>query len=315
MFKYGSRNNWGFGKTFKHASRQAMRARGVQPGTVRTHASRLHDFIRFTKGQGCSARDASKLPADHLKKYAEDVARRYHNGEMKVATAHSYITAINKVFESLTGNSPGLSPVKETGVNRSEIRTTLPSGLDKHSVQSVVDKLRENHPRVASTVALERNLGLRAREAALLNSKTALKEAAKTGYVNVTEGTKGGRGNNVDRHVPVTKPEQWKALEDAAKVQGNDGNLIPADKSWIQHYDHIRYVLNTYQDEIDKQHDLRAAYACERYEDLTGCKAPICRSERDPVPDRETDRAAREKIAYELGYNRIDVTISYLGRR
>lgn len=315
MQKLGSRNNFGYGKNFKHAARQAMKLNGVEPGSVRTHASRLHDFIRFTKEHGLNARDVSKLTASHLKEYAADVARRYHHGEInEVSTAHSYITAINKVFESLTGKHPGLNPSQETGVTRSEVRAIVPTGLDSKQVQSVADKLAADYPRTAATIQLERTLGLRAREAALMNCKVALKETAKTGHVNITEGTKGGRGNNVDRHVPITKPEQWRALKDAAKVQGNNKNLIPPGKTWVQHYNHNRYVLNLYQDEIAKQHDLRAAYACERYRELTGHEAPICRVDGESGPDKEIDREARETISYELGHGRIDVTNSYLGK-
>lgn len=316
MQKYGSRNNYGFGKSFKCAARQAMKAHyGGQEGTVRTHCSRLPDFIRFTKSQGLSARDAAKLPTDHLKNYAADVARRYHNGEInKTSTAHSYITAINKVFESLTGQNPGLSPTKETGVNRSEVRETVPTGLDSKQVQSVADQIATEHPRTAATIQLERTLGLRAREAALIDSRAALKEAAKTGKVNITEGTKGGRGNNVDRYVPITKPEQWRALKDAAAVQGKSKNLIPAGKTWVQHYNHNRYVLGRHQSLIDKQHDLRAAYACQRYKELTGYEAPVCRSAGESGPDKQADKNAREIISKELGHNRIDVTNSYLGR-
>lgn len=315
MQNYGSRKNFGYGKNFKHAARQALSANGAQPGTIRTHASRLHDFIDFTKREGLSARDAAKFPDNHLKNYAADVARRYHNGEInKASTAHSYITAINKVFESLTGKNPGLSPTKEIGVGRSEVRETVPTGQDAKQVQSVADQLAVDHPRTAATIAIERNLGLRAREAALIDSRAALKEAAKNGKVNVTEGTKGGRGNNVDRYVPITKPEQWRALKDAAAAQGKSKNLIPVGKTWVQHYNHNRYILNNYQGLIDKQHDLRAAYACERYRELTGHEAPICRAAGESAPDKETDKSAREIISRELGHGRIDVTNSYLGK-
>jgi hypothetical protein len=289
---------------------------GGNDSTIGTHIKRFNDFIKFSKAQGLG-RDISKYPATHLQEYAADVARRLHNGDSnvkKASYAHNFISTVNKVMEAFTGKNPGISPSKELGVSKSGIRETIPSGLDSDRIKAVVDRLTEKYPRTAATIRLERALGLRAKEAALMNCKVALKQAEKHGHVNVTEGTKGGRGNYVDRLVPITNPEQWQALRQAVAVQGNARNLIKPGKTWIAHYDHNRYVLNRYQNEIDKQHDLRAAYACERYQELTGCKAPVCRETGDPKPDRDNDRNARMTISQELGHGRLDVTNSYLGR-
>lgn len=61
-------------------------------------------------------------------------------------------------------------------------------------------------------------------------------------------------------------------------------------------------------------HELRAAYACERYEQITQHRAPIngcgCRQ-----TDRRLDREARVQISYELGHGRVDVVAMYIGGR
>lgn len=57
-------------------------------------------------------------------------------------------------------------------------------------------------------------------------------------------------------------------------------------------------------------HDLKAAYAAERYEQLTGVSAPVMTDERAP---KEIDRKARLIIAQELGHGRYEVTNEYLG--
>lgn len=321
MEKVESKHNYGWGRSPKFAVKQAFQDyyRGSKE-TIDTRVTKFNDFLKFSRAQGLG-KDISKYPANHLKDYAADVARRFHNGDMtgkthveKASYAHNLISNVNMAYKAMTGKNPGLSPKDELGISRSNIRETVPTGLDANQVKSVSDQLATDYPRTAATIAIERNLGLRAREAALMNCKVALREAEKHGYVNVTEGTKGGRGNHIDRHVPVTKPEQLEALRQAAAVQGNARNLIEPGKTWISHYEHNRYVLNQYQGEIDKQHDLRAAYACQRYEELTGCKAPVCREAEDPKPGREADRNARMTISKELGHNRIDVTNSYLGR-
>ncbi|MBI3774834.1 MAG: integrase, partial [Gammaproteobacteria bacterium] len=58
--------------------------------------------------------------------------------------------------------------------------------------------------------------------------------------------------------------------------------------------------------------DLRAAYACERYEQITGHPAPVVAGERQA--NKHDDQTARQIIAQELGHGRIDVAAAYLGK-
>ena len=53
-------------------------------------------------------------------------------------------------------------------------------------------------------------------------------------------------------------------------------------------------------------HELRAAYACERYEQSTHHLAPI-NGGRCYQLDRRLDQDARVQISYELGLGRIDL--------
>ena len=61
-------------------------------------------------------------------------------------------------------------------------------------------------------------------------------------------------------------------------------------------------------------HELRAAYACERYEQITQHRAPINGGQCCQV-DRNLDREARTQISHELGHGRIDVVAAYIGGR
>ncbi|MNJ49442.1 hypothetical protein D3C77_446720 [compost metagenome] len=61
-------------------------------------------------------------------------------------------------------------------------------------------------------------------------------------------------------------------------------------------------------------HELRAAYACERYEQITQYPAPINGGQCCQL-DRNLDRDARRQISYELGHGRIDVVAAYIGGR
>jgi len=61
-------------------------------------------------------------------------------------------------------------------------------------------------------------------------------------------------------------------------------------------------------------HEQRAAYACERYEQITQHRSPINGGQCCQL-DKNLDRQARRQISYELGHGRIDVVATYIGGR
>ena len=72
---------------------------------------------------------------------------------------------------------------------------------------------------------------------------------------------------------------------------------------------HSAPVLQKYG--IKNRHELRAAYACDRYRKITGQPAPVIAGGRRN--SKEEDLKAREIIARELGHNRPDVLSAYIG--
>ena len=108
-------------------------------------------------------------------------------------------------------------------------------------------------------------------------------------------------------------PRAIDSLRRAVAVQGAGRNLIPADKSWKQWTDHVHHVWAAVRDRhgLGKLHDLRAAFACERYQCLTKSPAPVIAGRREAL--RERDRYARHTIALELGHARVDVVSAYIG--
>ena len=165
--------------------------------------------------------------------------------------------------------------------------------------------------RVASVLELTRDLGLRFREASLLDARTALSQARALGQVNITAGTKGGRGREVDRWVPVSA-SALQTLERAATLQDGSRNLIPPQMNYRQWRDHAYAVWRSTstQYELSGFHDLRAAYACDRYVQLTGYLSPAVSACRQAT--KAADRSARQVLSQELGHGRIDVVSSYL---
>ncbi|WP_236186762.1 phage integrase N-terminal domain-containing protein [Pseudomonas protegens] len=122
--------------------------------------------------------------------------------------------------------------------------------------------------------------------------------------------TKGGR----ERTVPITTAEQRHVLDLAHRLAGA-GSLIPAHKSYIQQ-------RHTYDGQckaagLSNMHGLRHRYAQDRYEVLTGWKAPAAGgpSARSlPPTQRAMDLQARQTISRELGHERTQITVVYLGR-
>ena len=175
------------------------------------------------------------------------------------------------------------------------------------------------HPRIAAVLALCRELGLRSREAALLDCRKALEQAQATGSIDIERGTKGGRGKStrtspsrVQRLVPVTETA-LTALKTAAALQKNRDNLIPEKQRLPDFLSAVRYYsadcLKFFG--LNNRHDLRAAYACERYKSITGTAAPVIAGRR--MSTKSCDWQAREIIAGELGHNRTDVVAAYIG--
>ena len=314
MNKMEGRRNFGYGKQMEWAGKQALRNRygNGRYGTVAGHTERWRQFVAWCRDQR-GVRDARLIDQGMVRQYGSGLADKVNAETMTVSYAQNLLSSVNVVLESLRGDRRvRVAPAGLVG-KRSHIRTKPPAGLDRQVVRQCADQLRQNgHERIASVVELARELGLRLREASMLDARAALRQAIKRGSVNVTAGTKGGRGHRVDRWVPVTKIGMG-CLRRAATAQGAGRNLIPADLSWRQWNTRVHHVWAAIRDDFNlkKLHDLRAAYACERYRTLTGSVAPVIANGR--IAGRDADRAARQTIAQELGHARIDVVAAYIG--
>lgn len=280
-------------------------------GTVAGHAERWRRFVAWCRveRQICDARAVDGgIVQDYGKSLRDKVA-----ASMSPAYAQNLLSTVNVVLQAMRGDRQvHVAPVALIG-QRSRVRTDPPAGLDRTVVRQCADQLRrDGHERIAAMVEVARALGLRLREASLFNARVALGQVKKHGAVNVTAGTKGGRGHHVDRWVPVSKSAMGCLIR-AAKAQGQGRNLITPDLSWRQWNSKVHHVWAAVRDDygLKKIHDLRAAYACDRYKQLTRSAAPVVAGRR--IADRSTDRAARRTIAQELGHARIEVVSAYIG--
>ena len=93
-------------------------------------------------------------------------------------------------------------------------------------------------------------------------------------------------------------------------------NLLAPNERYLDFQRQIvrpaRNILHTHN--LKGFHELRAAYACERYEQITQHPAPINGGHCYQL-DQRLDREARDQISYELGHGRIDVVSAYIGGR
>ena len=76
------------------------------------------------------------------------------------------------------------------------------------------------------------------------------------------------------------------------------------------HYGTAKALLRNLK--LNGFHELRAAYACDRYEQMTGHLAPVNGGVCFRV-DRQLERAARQQLSIELDHLRIDVISAYIG--
>jgi integrase len=122
--------------------------------------------------------------------------------------------------------------------------------------------------------------------------------------------TKGGKA----RTVPIRTNEQREPLDRAHQLAGR-GSLIPGNRNYVQQ---LRiYEGQTLRAGLSQLHGLRHAYAQQRYEELTGWKAPAAGgpSSRTLAPEQKAkDRDARLIVSHELGHEREQITAVYLGR-
>lgn len=308
--------NFGLGtRDMAAAGRIALdtaRASGdVSFSTVATVAQRWSQFATYVKEQGVGRME--RITPKMAQDYGRGLAEQVRKGELSAATAQNLVSAINSVMRLASrGAWHSVKPVNDCGIEkRCAIRESAPAALDRGTYAAALQSTREAlGDRAAAIVELNRELGLRAKEASLLDANKAVKEAETRGVVSIRDGTK----NHRPRVVSITSPRQLDALRTAARTQGEGRNLIPSRQSWAAWQagelratrEHIQACTG------ESLRDLRSAYACERYAVLTGHAAPAAGG---TITSAKADREARMVISAELGHGRIDVVAEYIGGR
>lgn len=315
--------NFGYGRQLSYAGPQALKDMfgGGHYGTVKAHCDRWQAFVKWCRSeQGPGINDARQIDRKVLADYAAYLRDVVGRGDLAVSTAQNRLSSVNRTLAALRGDQylklP--SPSKALGMQRSGVRQSVPQGQDREQVMQIVDALCSQHQlRAAAIVLLARATGMRLREAILADLPRLNREANDLGRINIQDGTKGGRaGASAPRWIAMDEHIRG-ALRFAQRASpAGSRNLIAPNERYLEILQEFvrpaRDILHAHS--LNGFHELRAAYACERYEQITQHPAPINGGKCCQV-DRNLDREARRRISYELGHGRIDVVAAYIGGR
>lgn len=313
--------NFGYGRQLSYAGPQALKDMfaGGHFATVKAHSDRWQAFVKWCRStDGPGYNDARQIDRSTLHSYATHLRQQIQQGEICIATAQNRLSSVNRTLAALRGDQyvKIASPSKALGMQRSSVRIRAPDGQDHQQLSRVIEALRQQqYDRVAAIVCLARATGMRLREAILADLPRLQSEAKRFGRINIQDGTKGGRaGASAPRWIAANEKVN-AALQiacDASPISSR--NLLVQDESYANF---LQQTVRPARELLQKQglkgfHELRAAYACERYEQLTGHAAPINGGHCYHI-DRNLDQQARQQISIELGHNRIDVVSAYIG--
>lgn len=291
-----------------YAGMQVLRSRygGGHYATVASHGERWSAFSSWARDQGI--RDMRAITRETIESYASHL----RGANLAVATVQNRVSTVNVILShAREGAWESVSPRELAGASRTSVRVEAPASLDPGRYRAAHAALEAaGLHRAAAVYALARAFGLRSEEASKANLDR-LQTEAERGRINIVDGTKGGR--TAPRWVPVT-PVDREILAAAlvARPEGSRNLLRPGEsyRAWREGELRAgREILHAHG--IRGYHDARAAYACERYRDLTGHIAPAVAGRRQA--DRATDRSARVTLAHELGHGRTDVVSAYAG--
>lgn len=325
MALVGRRNgrNFGYGRQLSYAGPQALKDMfgGGHYGTVKAHCDRWQAFVkrcRFEQGHGIN--DARQINREVLSNYAAYLRGLVEHGDLPISTAQNRLSSVNRTMAALRGDQyvKVPSPSKALGMQRTGVRQSVVQGQDREHIQRIVEALcSRHHLSAAAIVQPARATGMRLREAILADLPRLNREAESLAKINIQDGTKGGRAR-ASAHRWITVDDHIRgALEFAKQVSpAGSRNLIAPNESYLSI---LQEIVRPSRDTIHAHnlkgfHELRAAYACERYEQITQHRAPINGGECCQLNHR-LDREARKQVSYELGHRRIDVAAAYIGGR
>ena len=250
--------NYGHVRALNYASKEALKDYlGKRYSTVASHINRTKLFIDFCKKN--NVKKAENITNEFLEDYADSLLSKLAKQDISIVYAHNLLSSANVLMSAFRrDNEVWVSPLEYFGP-RSNIRTVAPNMnlLDAKSACREISALGEHE--IAMLIWLALILGLRLREAILIDAEKAYKQAVKLGHVDIRKGTKGGRGKRVERLIPGDK-RIIKALDVARKLQQKKASFISENEKMITFYREVHRVALPIlkRHGIQKIHELRA---------------------------------------------------------
>ena len=281
-------------------------------GTVSKYRKSTGYLITYMKENNLN--DFNHLSKEEYIEFARFINDEKERGRFCTKTAQNIISGCNCALRIMrSDNYMTLSPSQYTG-SRIDSLQKPPKWLNKDKQQQAYDYLHtKGRPLDALLIKFIDLTGCRLAEACKQNYKHRLKEAIDSGYIDITEGTKGGHGKYNERLIFVTS-ELLMTLMSLARIQGDHHSIIPRSMQFIEFYNNFsnRWRRIAKKFDLGGFNDFRKARAIVMYESITGYKAPIYGDKPAPL---ELDTRARLVIALAFGHHRISVTDAYLGKQ
>lgn len=236
-------------------------------------------------------------------KHVEALVRHWQDQGLSVATLKFRMAALRWWAQKVDRQSVIARSNDHYGIARRRYVNNISRAQAVTAGQ--LDRVRDPHVRMS--LELQQAFGLRREEA--LKFQPAL--ADRGDHIQLKGSwTKGGK----PRVIPVRSELQREVLKRARQLAGR-GSLIPSSRTYRQHLS--IYSTSTARAGLSKLHGLRHHYAQQRYRELTGWPAPAQGGPDAGMlsPEQKAlDRQARLVVSRELGHEREQITVVYLGR-
>jgi hypothetical protein len=274
-------------------------------GSFSTQAARkttLHQLVDELKRLGFFNLSVHGLKPKHI----QSLVAHWQKENKKVGTIKNRMAHLRWLSQKI--NKPAIISRNNADYGIENRTYVTNKSKAKNIEESLVDEVKDE--RLRYSFLLQQEFGLRREEAIKFQPKYAISHE-KSGYIKLKASwCKGGR----ERYIKIISTEQQKLIQELI-YRFPHTSLIPPE---------LRYIdqLRRYEGEckrlgLTQMHGLRHAYAQDRYQEITGWKAPaaggFCRKDLTEK-QKKIDLKARLNISHELGHGRESITAIYLGR-
>ena len=270
--------------------------------TVRFVTQRDRSYVLAQAANALHELGFRRLRATGLRrKHVNALVREWKRSRLSIGTMKNRMAAVRWWARSI--GRPGV------------VGTNAEHGIEERKYVTNEDKSRRLEPdRLALVKDVHVRMALRLQAAFGLRREEAIKfrpvySDRGDWIVLKASTTKGGRA----REIPIWRNGQRAVLDEARHLAGG-GAMMPGGRNYAAQKK--VYEKQTEAAGLERMHGLRHAYAQDRYEDLTGWKAPTAggpsRQSLSPAM-RRIDAGARLTIARELGHGRLEIVAQYCG--